>query len=302
MRRRDAHRRAIEIVEGLVGHNGNNLRAPPAQTWVLLHGKQAVRFADGTQDRLRVERHQRAHVDNLGVDAVFRFQPLGRFERAGHHQGERQDRGILAGPQDFRGAERVDNLAVRHLALGGIERLVLEEDHRVRIAHRRREQADHVARRRGRDHFQARDHHRPVLDALRMLRAEARARAVRGAHHQRALELPVAHVAALGEFVRDVVEAHREEIREHDLGDRLQPGHRRAHRGAKDRLLGNRAVFHAALAELLEQPDGRLEHAAGLADVLAEEDDVGIARHLLRDAAGDRLAIGQFRHAQPPSA
>ena len=55
-------------------------------------------------------------------------------------------------------------------------------------------------------------------------------------------------------------------------------------------------------AELLVEPDGRLEHAAGLADVLAEEDHVGIARHLLRDAAGDGFAIGQFRHAQPPSA
>ena len=54
--------------------------------------------------------------------------------------------------------------------------------------------------------------------------------------------------------------------------------------------------------ELLVEPDRRLEHAAGLGDVLAEEDDVLVARHLLRDAAGDRVAIGQFRHAQPPSA
>ena len=230
------------------------------------------------------------------------LQLFGRFERARHHQGERQDRGVLAGAQDFRGAECVDDLAVRHLALGGVERLVLEEDHRIGIAHRGREQPDHVARRRGRDHLQARDHHRPVFHALRMLRAEARARAVRGAHHQRAFQLPVRHVAALGKLVRDVVEAHREEIREHDLGDRLQAGHRGAHRGAQDRLLGDRAVLHAPRAELLVQPDRRLEHAAGLADVLAEEDDVGIARHLLRDAAGDRFAIGQFRHAQPPSA
>ena len=135
-----------------------------------------------------------------------------------------------------------------------------------------------------------------------MLRAEARAGAVAGAHHQRAFELAVRHVAALGELVGDVVEAHREEIREHDLGDRLQAGHRRAHGGAEDRLLGDRRVAHAQRPELLEQPDRRLEHAAGPADVLAEEDDVGVARHLLRDAAGDRVAIGQFRHAQPPSA
>ncbi len=227
---------------------------------------------------------------------------FGGFERARNHQGERQDGRVLAGAEDFRGAERVDDLAVRHLALGGVKRLVLEEDHRIGIAHGGGEQADHVARRRGRDDLQARDHHRPVFHALRMLRAEARAGAVGGAHHQRALQLAVAHVAALGKFVRDVVEAHREEIREHDLGDRLQPGHRGAHRGAQDRLLGDRAILHAPLAELLEQPDGRLEHAAGLADVLAEEDHVGIARHLLRDATRHGFTISQFRHAQPPSA
>ena len=50
------------------------------------------------------------------------------------------------------------------------------------------------------------------------------------------------------------------------------------------------------------EPDSGLEHAASLADILAEEDHVGVARHLLGDAAGDGVAIGQFRHAQPPSA
>ena len=209
---------------------------------------------------------------------------------------------VLAGAHDLGGAERVDDLAVRHLALGRVERLVLEEDHRIGIAHRRRQQADDVERRRRRHHLEAGDHHAPVLDALAVLGAEARAGAVAGAHHQRAFDLAVRHVTALGEFVGDVVEAHREEVREHDLGDRLQAGHRRAHGGAQDRLLGDRRVAHAQRAELLVQTDGRLEHAAGLGHVLAEEHHVGIARHFLRDAAGDRVAIGQFRHAQPPSA
>ena len=212
-------------------------------------------------------------------------------QRARHHQRQRADGGVLAGPHDLGGAERVDDLAVRHLALGGVERLVLEEDHRIGIAHRGRQQADDVARRRRRHHLEARDHHAPVLDALGVLRAEARARAVAGAHHQRAFGLPVRHVAALGKFVGDVVEADREEIREHDLGDRLQARHRRAHGGAEDRLLGDRRVAHAQRAELLVEADGRLEHAAGFGHVLAEEHDVGIALHLLRDAADDRVAI-----------
>ena len=55
-------------------------------------------------------------------------------------------------------------------------------------------------------------------------------------------------------------------------------------------------------SELLVEPDRRLEHAARLADILAKEDDAAVALHLLRDAARDGVAIGQFRHAQPPSA
>src|SRR4029450_7926648 len=98
-----------------------------------------------------------------------------------------------------------------------------------------------------------------------MLRAEARAGAVAGAYHQRALELAVRHIAALAELVGNVVEADREEVREHDLGDRLKPGHGRAHGGAEDRLSGDRGVAHAEGAELLVEADGRLEHAASLA-------------------------------------
>ena len=65
----------------------------------------------------------------------------------------------LPRPHDLGGAERVDDLAVRHLALGRIERLVLEEDHRIGIAHGGGQQADDVARRRWRHHLEAGNHH-----------------------------------------------------------------------------------------------------------------------------------------------
>ena len=69
---------------------------------------------------------------------------LRRGERARHHQRQRQDGGVLAGPHDLRRAERVDDLAVGHFAFGGVERFVLEENHRIGIAHRGGQQADHV--------------------------------------------------------------------------------------------------------------------------------------------------------------
>ena len=94
---------------------------------------------------------------------------------------------------------------------------------------------------------------------------------------------PPRHVARLRHLVGRNVPAHGEEIGEHDLGDRPQTGHRRTHRGAEDRHLRDRRVAHARRTEAFEQADGGFEHAARAADVLAEEHDVLVAFHLLRD-------------------
>ncbi len=135
-----------------------------------------------------------------------------------------------------------------------------------------------------------------------MLGTETRAGAVAGAHNQRASELAVRHVARLGHFVGDKVPAHRQEIGEHDLGDRPHAGHRRTHRRAEDRFLRNRRIDHPLRAELFQQAHGRLEDAAGGGNVLADKGDPLVAHHLLGDTGGDGFAIAQLRHAQPPSA
>src|SRR6202007_635141 len=95
----------------------------------------------------------------------------------------------------------------------------------------------------------------------------------------------------------DQVPADREEVAEHDLRDRAQPGHGRAHRGAEDGLLADRGVTAPRRAELLEQPDRRLEHPAGRRDVLAEEHHVGVAAHLLSDTPGDCLSARDNCHS-----
>ena len=302
MRRGDPHRRPVEIIERLIRHDGHDLRTPPAQARVLLDREQSMGTSNRTEDSAGVERHERAHVDHLAVDPVLRFELLCCFERPRDHQRERENGCVLPRAHDLGAAKRVDDLAVRHLPLHRIERLVLEEDHGVGVADRGGKEADHIARVRGRHHLEPGDHHRPVLDALGMLGAEARARAVGGAHDQRAFELTVGHVPALADLVGDVVEAHRKEIGEHDLGNRLEAGHGGPHGCAQNGLLGDGTVAHALFPELLIEPDRGLEHAARLAHVLAEKDHVGVARHFLGDATGNGIAVGQFRHAKPPSA
>ena len=53
--------------------------------------------------------------------------------------------------------------------------------------------------------------------------------------------------------------------------------------------LGERRVDHAVGAELVEQAAGGAEHAAELADVLAEHDDARVAPHLDAQRVVDRL-------------
>jgi hypothetical protein len=85
------------------------------------------------------------------------------------------------------------------------------------------------------------------------------------------------------------------------FGNWLQTGHCRAHRSAEDGLLGNWRVADATRSKLLQKADGRLKDAPSRGDVLAEKYNVGIPFHFLGDPARHRIAISQFRHAQPPS-
>src|SRR5262252_440346 len=190
----DPDDRALELAENLLLDDRRDFRAPAAQSRILLDGEHAARARRLGEYRLRVERHERSHVDHGRVDSVG-GERLGGFLRPGNHRGERDDRRVRARAQDLGFSERLDVLAVGHLALVREQALVLEEHHRIRVADRRGEQSLRVGGSRGRNHLDARDRHRPVLDALRVLRPEARARAVRGADHERYGDLPVAHGA-----------------------------------------------------------------------------------------------------------
>jgi hypothetical protein len=87
------------------------------------------------QDRLGVERHQRARVDHRRIDAVLGRKDLGRLERPRHHGGERHDGHVLALAHDIRLPKRHHVLALGDLAFARVERLLLEEDDGVVVTH-----------------------------------------------------------------------------------------------------------------------------------------------------------------------
>ena len=89
-----------------------------------------------------------------------------------------------------------------------------------------------------------------------VLTGGADAGADQGADRDWALRLAAEHVAELGALVEDLVHAAAEEVDEHQLGDRSQPGRGRADRRADETRLGDRGVEDPVAAELLDETLG----------------------------------------------
>ena len=116
------------------------------------------------------------------------------------------------------------------------------------------------------------------------------------AHDERHARLAAEHVVDVRGVVDDLVEGEQREVDRHQLDDRAQPGHRGADADADDRVLGDRRVAHAPLAELLEQAVGDLEGAAEDADVLAHQQHALVAAQLLAQRRVERLAVAHLGH------
>jgi hypothetical protein len=160
-----------------------------------------------------------------------------------------------------------------------IEALVLEENHRVVIAHGGLDEPLGVVGGGRRHHFQAGRAHEPHLGILRVERAAVNAAAGGRAHHHGHGRAPA--IAALGGEIDDLVEAAGDEIGELHFGHRPQSHQARADGRAGDGRFGDGRIDHALLAEMLEKAGGHLERAAVHADVLAQQEHVGVALHLL---------------------
>ena len=86
------------------------------------------------RDGLGVQRADRAQVDHLGADALL-GQRLGRLHRHADHDGEGDDGDVGAFAFHLGLADRQDEIIVRRaFEAVAVHDLVLEEDHRVRVA------------------------------------------------------------------------------------------------------------------------------------------------------------------------
>ena len=153
-----------------------------------------------------------------------------------------------------------------------VDPLGLEEDHRVVVLDRRDQQALGVVRVRHDDRLQAGHVGEQRLGALRVGLPAEDAAAGRHADRERRGEVAGRAVAQARRLGHDLVVRRVHVVGELDLDARPQPVRRHADRGADDAGLVDRCVEAAVLAEALLQALRATEHAAEVADVLAEHD------------------------------
>jgi hypothetical protein len=256
-----------------------------------------MRAAHGGGERLAVERHQRARIDDLHLDPLI-GEATGGLEAFVHHPRGGDHGHVTPGALDIRGSERDQRLGLRHLADHAIQRAVLENQHRIGIADRGLQQPARIGgRRRNRD-FEAGQVHEPRLDGIGMMAAARLADAVRHPQGQRAVELAAEHVARLRDLVRDLVHRARHEIGEMHVDHGDQAGGGGAEGRAHDGRLRDRRVEDAVRAELVDQPSRDAERQAE-DDVLADAEHARIPPHLLAQRQIQR--VGEVHaHVEAP--
>src|SRR5205807_107909 len=91
---------AVQIVETFFVDDGGDLAGDAAGLGVLVQDDDLVRAAHTGDDGGAIEREQRAQVNDLELDTVFR-QRLGRLDRHVHHGGISNDGEVAAGGAVF---------------------------------------------------------------------------------------------------------------------------------------------------------------------------------------------------------
>src|SRR5215207_2433085 len=170
--------RGVQIIESPVLDNRRYLARYPEPPPLLLHRHGPVRLLDRLDDGVLVERPYGPEVYDLGADAVFLLQRVGRPQAQVHLPPVGDERNVRAVARYPRLSERNGVVSLLYLALRPVEGTGLEEDNRVRVPHGRDHHSLHVVGRNRGDDLEAGEVTVEVLEAVGVLGGELDAAAV----------------------------------------------------------------------------------------------------------------------------
>ena len=97
----DTDGRSVQVVEGVLGGQGDDLGGDTERGETGLDGHHGAGLLDGVDDGLEVERLDRAEVDDLSLNAVLLLESLSGDEGLANAAGEGDDGEILSGALDL---------------------------------------------------------------------------------------------------------------------------------------------------------------------------------------------------------
>ena len=97
----DTDGRSVQVVEGVLGGQGDDLGGDTERGETGLDGHHGAGLLDGVDDGLEVERLDGAEVDDLSLNAVLLLEVLGGDERLADAAGVGDNGEVLAGALDL---------------------------------------------------------------------------------------------------------------------------------------------------------------------------------------------------------
>lgn len=97
----DTDGRSVQVVEGVLGGQGDDLGGDTERGETGLDGHHGAGLLDGVDDGLEVERLDGAEVDDLSLNAVLLLESLSGDEGLANAAGEGDDGKVLSGALDL---------------------------------------------------------------------------------------------------------------------------------------------------------------------------------------------------------
>ena len=289
--------RCVEVVEALVLDQGHDLGADAGKGPPFLQVDHPVRAGHCLQDRVDVQGPDRAQVEDIGFDPV-PGQRRGSLERHMHHLAVGDDAHVIPGALQLGHPQGDHVFAVRDLAPDVVQQLALHHGDGVVVPDRGGEETLGVGGGGGRHQLHPGSVHVVGLARLGVLGRELQRRPRGAAEDDGHRNLPVGHVQHLGRAVDDLVEGEEREVEGHELADRAQPGHRRAHAKPREAQLADRRIDDPPVPVPFQHPARDLVGAVVLGDLLAHEKDGVVPVHLLAHGGVQGIPVGQLSHGR----
>src|SRR5579883_324672 len=288
---------SIHVIEGVfVNQRGQPLTGPvvfPA----LFSNNNPVSLFHRVNNQINIDGTDASQVDDFGLNALF-SEVFSSLQGDVEHARERHDSDILTGAFHIALIERhsILNILFRYLTLHIVEQFVLDEQHRIGIAHRRFKHTFDIVWGRGHNHLQTGNVGVPGLEHLRVLCAALCAAAAGRTDHQGNLWLAAEHIAKLGGTIHDQVAGEQTKVNRHDFEDWSQALESGADGEAGNHLFRQGSIAYTLFAELIDQSFGHGVGSAVARDIFAQDKNALVASHFIADRLPQRLTVRYYAH------